>query len=310
MARLTADAGQPGGPGPGFAAGQVARYVVTSLARAPELTSPAGDLLQVLAAAASPGQAAVGFDFVIGLPRGYARAAGISSFPEFLGMLGSPPWEEFGVVAARASEITIRRPFYPAKPGGTRRSHLYAGLGLTAADLRRRCEGADAETLFWTLGGKQVGKATLSGWQLLAAAGRQRQPVALWPFAGPLSALLGGGTSVVAAETYPREFYRYVRDRAPARSRWSKRRQADRLAWIPGILGWAASLGVTWEAGVRARLADGLSPGPDGEDEFDAVIGLLGMIAVISGVMPSGEPRDDPAVTTTEGWILGRPAVR
>lgn len=314
MATLAAD----GESGAGLAA-DVAGYVVTSLARAPD-----GDLLQVLAAAAAPGQAVAGFDFVIGLPRSYARAAGISSFPEFLDMLGSPPWEEFGAVAAQASEITLRRPFYPAKPGGTRRDQLYSGLGLTAADLRRRCEGTDAETLFWTLGGKQVGKATLSGWQLLTAARWRQPPLALWPFAGPLPALLDGGTGVVAAETYPREFYRRVRpatarraghasrpaDPVPARSRWSKRRQGDRLALVPGILSWAESLGVAWDAGVRSRLEGGLSPGPDGEDEFDAVIGLLGMIAVITGVIASGEPRDDPAVITTEGWILGRSAVR
>jgi hypothetical protein len=87
-------------------------------------------------------------------------------------------------------------------------------------------------------------------------------------------------------------------------------RRSDRLAWVPGILGWAESLGVTWHASVRRRVEDGLSPGPDGEDEFDAVIGLLGVIAVVTGALDTGEPRDDPAITATEGWILGRPAVR
>lgn len=309
-------------------AGHLAGYVITSLARAPG--SGATGLLDGLAAAASPGLAMAGFDFAIGLPRAYARAAGIPSFPEFLDVLGSPPWEEFGLVAAQASEVALGRPFYPARPGGTRRDHLYQGLGLTAHDLRRRCEGNDAETLFWTLGGKQVGKGALTGWQLLAAARRRQPPLALWPFAGRLTALLNGGNGVVAAETYPREYYRYVRpgtarqigpappvaggpppaSPAPARSRWSKRRRDDRLAWVPGILSWAESLGVAWDAGVRCRVEDGLSAGPDGEDEFDAVIGLLGMIAVITGALPSGEPDDDPAVTTVEGWILGRPAVR
>jgi hypothetical protein len=306
------------------AAGQLAGYVITSLARAPDGgasnrgtsnrgtsnrgASNRGGLLDGLAAAASPGLAVAGFDFAIGLPLAYARAAGISSFPAFLDVLGSPPWQEFGLVAAQASEISLGRPFYPARPGGTRRDHLYQGLGLTARELRRQCEGRDAETLFWTLGGKQVGKAALAGWQLLAAARRRQPPLALWPFAGPLPKLLDGGAGVVAAETYPREYYRYVRP-GPA-SRWSKRRRADRLAWIPGILRWAESLGVGWDAGVRSRVEDGLSAGPDGEDEFDAVIGLLGMIAVITGTLPSGEPDDDPAVTTVEGWILGRPAVR
>lgn len=297
-------------------------YAVTSLGPAPDGRGPAGDLLQWLATAAAPGQAVAGFDFPIGLPRGYAGEARISSFPEFLDVLGAPPWEEFGVVACHASEVALGRPFYPARPGGTRRAHLYAGLGLTAADLRRRCDGRDAETLFWTLGGKQVGKAALAGWSLLAAGRRRSPPVALWPFAGPLPALLGGGPGVIVAEAYPREYYRHVQPvstRPPgtvglapvrARQRWSKRRRDDRLVWAPGILGWAESLGVTWDSGIRRRVESGMSPGPEGEDEFDAVIGLLGVIAVVTGALPAGEPRDDPAVATTEGWILGRPAVR
>jgi hypothetical protein len=99
----------------------------------------------------------IGFDFPIGLPRAYAAAAGISSFPRFLDLLGSPPWEEFDVVARRPSEITLHRPFYPAVPGGTKREHLYHALGLTAPELRRVCEAADAETLF--------GRSVASRWE-------------------------------------------------------------------------------------------------------------------------------------------------
>jgi hypothetical protein len=174
VARLAAGVEPVAGDLAGGVAGDAAEYVVTSLARAPDGDSPASDLLHGLAAAAFPGLAVAGFDFAIGLPRGYARAARITSFPEFLDVLGSPPWEEFGHVAAQAGEIALGRPFYPATSGGTRRDHLYQGLGLTARDLRRRCEGNDAETLFWTLGSKQVGKAALTGWQLLAAGRRWR----------------------------------------------------------------------------------------------------------------------------------------
>ena len=60
------------------------RYLVVSLGPAPYGLGPEGDLFHVLRAAASPGQAMAGFDFPIGLPRAYAKAAGISSFPEFL----------------------------------------------------------------------------------------------------------------------------------------------------------------------------------------------------------------------------------
>lgn len=282
------------------------RYQLTSLAPAPDARKPDGDLLQELQEAASPGQAMAGFDFPIGLPRAYAKAAGIPSFPEFLDEVGSPPWDEFGVVARHRGEITLRRPFYPHAPGGARREHLHLALGLTAQQLRRRCEGKDAETLFWTLGGKQVGKGAIAGWQLLAAA-RNRDPgIALWPFSGPLPALLDGGRRIVVAETYPREYYRHVGVPRARGARWSKRRRADRLTVVPGLLWRAASLGVTWQRGLLRRVKEGFSDGVNGEDEFDAVVGLLGMIGVIAGALPSGEPHHDPAISTVEGWILGR----
>jgi hypothetical protein len=281
------------------------RYVVGSLAPVPEARNADGNLLHDLQAEALPCQLMIGFDFPIGLPLAYAKAAGTGSFPEFLRAVGSPPWDKFATVARSPGDITLRRPFYPQAPGGARREHLQLGLGLTAKELRRRCEGTDAETLFWTLGSKQVGKGALAGWRLLADA--QRDPgIALWPFAGSLPDLLDGGSRIVAAETYPREYYQYARAPAAARSRWSKRRRADRLAWAPGILAWARSLGVSWDPRIRDRVEEGFSDGANGEDEFDAVIGLLAMISVVTGELRPGEPRDDPAVTTVEGWILGR----
>jgi hypothetical protein len=319
------------------------RYVVESLAAAPDAGESAGGrgLLHDLRATALPGQLLIGFDFPIGLPLAYASSVGIASFPGFLGAIGSPPWEEFDVVARRPDEITLHRPFYPDVPGGAKREHLRLGLGLTAKELRRRCEGNDAEVLFWTLGSKQVGKGALTGWKLLAGAQRDAG-LAIWPFAGSLAELLDGGSRVVVAETYPREYYKYARtpgtartpdaagptpgaerpmpgaerpmpgaERPPpsaARTRWSKRRRADRLALAPGILAWARSLGVGWNPQIRGRVAEGFSDGPIGEDEFDAVIGLLAMISVVTGALSSGEPCDDPAVATVEGWILGRSA--
>lgn len=279
-------------------------YRVVSLAAAPDGRGGDGALFQVLGDMSHPGRSVVGFDFPIGLPSKYAAAAGIGSFPEFLDTFGSPPWREFDVVAERPSQIALRRPFYPSRPGGTRREQLYQGLGLSATDLRRRCEGTDAETLFWTLGGKQVGKAALTGWRLLRQA-RQGEPgIRLWPFDGPLPDLLAGSGQVVA-ETYPREYYRHLG--APAGGqRWSKRRRQDRLALVPGLLRWAESLAVTWDVRVLQRVTEGFSDGRTGEDEFDAVVGLLAIVGVVTGTIATGEPRDDAAVLSTEGWILGR----
>lgn len=129
--------------------------------------------------------------------------------------------------------------------------------------------------------------------------------VRYWPFHGPLQALLDGDpTTVVVAETYPREFYQYFRFGPTGRG--SKTKQEDRLRWIPALLDWATSLGVTWQPEIAQRVGAGFSDDINGEDEFDAVVGLLGMIAVVTGAMESGEPRDDSSVVGVEGWILGR----
>jgi hypothetical protein len=54
------------------------------------------------------------------------------------------------------------------------------------------------------------------------------------------------------------------------------------------------------------RVEEGFSDGKNGEDEFDSVVGLLAMIGVVTGTIPTGEPQDHLAISTTEGWILGR----
>jgi hypothetical protein len=284
---------------PGDAAGP-ARYRIVSVAAA-----PAGDLFAKLQARYRVAAYLIGFDFTLGLPRAYAAAAGVPDFPAFLSRIGSPPWTEFDQVAVRADEISLRRPFYPHRPGGTRRAQLQDALGLSAQQLRRRCDGTDAETLFWTLGGKQAGKSSLHGWRMIRQARAGGADLALWPFDGSLPELLARG-GIVVAEAYPREFYQYIG--APPAARWSKRRRADRLLCIPALLAWADRLGVSWDAAVGQRVTDGCDSGPTGEDEFDAVIGVLGMISVLTGAVPPGVPADDQAVLETEGWILGRAA--
>jgi hypothetical protein len=255
--------------------------------------------------------ALLGFDFPIGLPAAYAERAGIEDFAAVLPCLGEDRWAAFYEVATHPEEISLGRPFYPARPGGRRRQQLLDGLGLQEwSDLMRRCDRRTptrpaACVLFWTLGGSQVGKAAIAGWRdLLAPALRAGLDVGLWPFQGPLDALLARHRFVVA-ETYPGEVYGHLD--LVLRRHGGKRSQMARRASAARLLARIQLLGIEAEAPARAEIEDGFGAGALGEDRFDAVVGLLGMLTVVLGHRPSGEP-EDPGVRRIEGWILGQSA--
>ncbi len=248
-----------------------------------------------------------GFDFPIGLPVAYARRAGIADFPGFLNELAAGRWPDFARLAERPEQIGPGRPFYPSGQRGVRQSHLLAGHGVEELDaLRRRCERARpgrraASPLFWTLGGQQVGRAALAGWleTLLPALERPDLDVALWPFEGRLESLLAT-RAVTVAETYPAEFYGHL----GLELRGSKRRRTDRAAQADDLHRWARRSRVGLSAALAQEIDEGFGDRPDGEDRFDAVVGLLGMLGVLLGRRPSGEPTNDPELCV-EGWILG-----
>ncbi len=265
----------------------------------------------------------VGFDFPLGLPRAYARRAGIDNFRSFLSALDRNPWRQFFCVAEHPGDISPTRPFYPAKAGkrGTvARHHLLQGLGLDSyQDLLRVCDRASparpaACAIFWTLGPQQVGKAAIVGWRdLLIPALVGRQDLTLWPFDGELDALLARH-DIVAAETYPAEVYGHLglwpgggRRPGAGRRRESKRLQAARAGSGSRLLEVAGGLGLRLEPSLREAIADGFGPSPDGEDPFDATVGLLGMVNVALGRRSSGTPCD-PEIRRIEGWILGQEA--
>lgn len=268
-------------------------------------------LLASLAALVRPaGSALAGFDFPIGLPRAYARRARVREFRTLFTSLGGPFFE----VAERPEEISILRPFYPARPGGTSQAQLVQALGMQGIDdLLRVCERATpsrraAAPLFWTLGPQQVGKAAISGWRdALIPALRAGLDLALWPFDGPLAELFAPGR-VVVAETYPAEAYGHVGVELSAVSEGGpkgKRVQEVRAAQAGRVLAFADRIGVELAPKLRAELADGFGAKPDGEDRFDATLALLGMLNVALGHRPAGEP-DDPEIRAVEGWILGQ----
>ena len=266
-------------------------------------------LYRLRAEAGERGTVLLGVDFPIGLPQSYARRVGVDDFVALLPQLGHGPWADFYRVAETAEEIGPERPFYPYRPGGTERRHLLEGLGAASMDeLRRACDLAHeargaAAPLFWTMGAQQVGKAAITGWRdMLAPALRDPEmPLALWPFAGELAALLQPG-QVVVAETYPAEVYGHL-DLDTGEG--SKREQMVRVKLGKQLLAWAEESNVVMEETLDAEIRSGFGSGGKGEDPFDALVGLLGMLNVVWGRRPAGTP-DWEAIRRIEGWILGQ----
>jgi len=255
------------------------------------------------------GALVLGFDFPIGLPTKYGELTGFQNFKMALRNFGLGEWEAWFDVCNARDEISVARPFYPMRPGGRRRDHLFEGLGLGYADLLRRCEQATetrsaACCLFWTLGGNQVGKGAISGWQEVIAPNLDR--AGLWPFDGRLQDLLQT-EEVILLETYPGDVYAQIG--LPLKSGWSKTKQDGRKHTSPALLHWFQTRAVPLEEGLIELLEDGFSSRSIGEDQFDALVGLLGMLDVVDGNLEEGCPSDH-AIGCWEGWILGQTALR
>jgi hypothetical protein len=267
------------------------------------------------------GSILVGFDFPIGLPIAYARAARISSFTSALPQLGQKDWSDFYRIAETPNQIHLKRPFYPKRPGSARRSHLISGLGLSDfKSLYRLCElgkpGRRAACpLFWTLGAQQVGKAAISGWKDILSPALLRKSmgvehshlVSIWPFSGILEELLQT-RSMVVLETYPSEFYNHLElnfTNQVTGKPSGKRDQVVRASNAVNLLSFAAELDLHLDPSMQASLLNGFGSSPSGEDFFDAAVGLLGMLNILLGNRPFEEP-DDPNTRNIEGWIFGQ----
>jgi hypothetical protein len=254
-----------------------------------------------------------GFDFPIGVPTAFGKRTGFRNFPEALVEFGGGEWKEFFCVADRPDDISLRRPFYPETyPRGRKQAHLLGALDVRTMDeLRRECEQKTpsrraACSIFWTLGGNQVGKAAIDGWKSVIQPALRRG-ARLWPFHGRLDEL-SKWPGCVLCETYPQEAYSHVDVRfCPG---GSKRIQKDRQKACAQVIPWAESHDVSFSDDARKTLLDGFGPAASGEDPFDALIGLLSMIEVVDGRRDEGRASSADGITW-EGWILGQrsPAV-
>jgi hypothetical protein len=275
---------------------------------APEPVGLSAIFLDYAFAVAATQRVLLGFDFPIGVPSAYGVQTGFRDFKEMLPALGTGAWSSFFDVARVPAEIAITRPCYPfSSAKGVSRAELVAGLGASSFDdLLRVCERRTehrqaACSFFWTLGGNQVGKGALTGWKEVIQPA-VLQGGALWPFDGKL-AKLARISGVVLAETYPAEAYRMVG--AGFLPGQSKRRQTDRRGKAKAILAWADRHGVVFTTQATAELEDGFGSRANGEDRFDALLGLLKMIEVAEG-RRSERTEQHEATNIWEGWILGR----
>lgn len=251
-----------------------------------------------------------GFDFPIGFPFAYAVITGISDFLSTLPLLGQDVWKQFYIPASSPTDISLHRPFYPEKPGHSKRFHLEQGLDIPFGQLYRLCEKAHrnrraACPLFWTMGGQQVGKAAICGWRDLLSPSLTdpNLNVQIWPFSGELNTICLPG-NIVVVETYPAEFYSHL-GLISSPLKFSKRRLEDRMTMSSQLIAWSTDHDLDLHRSILEMIASGFGNDPNGEDKFDALVGLYGMINVIMGSHPSGEPVP-PRVAKIEGWIFGQ----
>jgi len=242
-----------------------------------------------------------GFDFPIGLPAFYLDKTGID-FCDLLSLPATDRARRFFTPADTLFDISPAQPFYRRHPPGGRQADLLRRLDCTSFDeLLRVCDRktknrSRAESIFWTVGAKQVGKAALSGWRDILIPARARG-ARLWPFDGRLSS----SHALTLAETYPAEVYRHLGMTRTVR----KRTQEGRKMAGAVMLAWTSERNVRLSAELASLVRDGFGERADGEDAFDAITGLCGMIEVADGrrtealdALWTADPR--------EGWILGQ----
>lgn len=248
-------------------------------------------------------QTLFGFDFPIGFPKKYSQSIGCETFSDVLKKLNDPSWEKWFDVCDDKDQISKRRPFYPyssGEKGEKRQIHLKRAHGVNdMKSLLRHCEIiSKAGSMFWTLGGKQVGKGMITGLQELIIP--NIDDLAIWPFDGALKDLAKLDKPVIC-ETYPGAAYEMI---GINRQGLSKKKQESRRRAIPAIKKWSKGRPVKFDKALLDLIEDGFGKTEDGEDPFDALIGLMKMIDVVSGQIPEiGDvPEGD---IEPEGWILG-----
>lgn len=243
------------------------------------------------------GTALVGFDFPIGLPGTYAkrRFNGLG-FREILKKLKAD--EDFAFFQPTDTPC-LATPFGPesAKKGTAfGLATLAEKLGLQEREILRECDWrSKANSLFFTLGARQVGRAAADGWQKVIELALDE--VSLWPFDGPLADLLAR-PGVVMAEIYPALFFGSVVKGA------GKEKGEPRTRVFRDLLEKARADGL--DIALTPSAQEWVEAGFASSDDFDPMLSVVGMLRHLR-TESSLEPPDVPQVREVEGWILGPP---
>lgn len=219
------------------------------------------------------GPAVVGFDFPIGMPEAYCRSQRIDHFFECLHRDWLP-----------SNQPSPQQPFFPRTPN-RKIVELEQALGIPRQQWLRTCDClTNAGSLLWLIGPKQVGRAAISGWREVL---RHRPPAwKIWPFETVDPLRDRWIAEIYPALGYPKNF--------------GKRKADNRRAYAPQLLATAARLRLTIHPDLEALVHNGFGPACDGEDPFDAFVGVLGMVEHLTTPAPQ-----DERVRRWEGWILG-----
>ena len=263
----------------------------------PEAVGEVHTLITRLQAQAGAGQSVLlGFDFPIGLPRHYAHEMNLKTLRSALPKFGRGEWGNFFELSNTPSRY---QPFSPldSKTKGSKTA-LTNALGGSLDHVKRRCEReARAETLFFTMGAKQVGRGAIVGWRDVIRPALDQ--VKIWPFDGELVELIQQ-PGVTIAEIYPGAAYAPLGIVIGKLKRKKSKQEHRAAALAPLTTEWPIKHALL-DGYAKRQFADGFAT----EDDFDAMVGVLSMLQVVCGGRPSGEPRGDRAATDIEGWILG-----
>jgi hypothetical protein len=177
-------------------------------------------------------------------------------------------------------------------------------LGVsTLSELQRQCELATsthraAECLFFTLGGAQVDAGAIVGWHRVIQPSLDE--LKIWPFDGVLEDLLAE-PGVTIAEIYPADGCGHLDIKIGSGTGRTKTKRPDRQESFRHCLERFTGGPIRLSKPARSWAEWGFMR----EDDFDAMVGLLSTLLIVTDARRTDVPQD-AYVRGIEGWILGQ----